>query len=261
MQQFIDTYRQDRPAAGKVSVFWLGQAGFALKLANGKTVAIDPYLSDYVHRSIPEEGLGYKRLMAAPCTPEELDPDYLLISHEHGDHFDQDSFAAFFKSGKTQVYTNLTASKDMPALGVDMSRVHVLRKNEPVELDGFTLLPVDCNHGELAPEALGFILDFGGYSLYYAGDTSLTPERLAVPLEKKPDYAMLPINGAYGNLNGVEAAEYAGMLKAKAVIPCHFWTFPRHYGSPQDLIEALPEKAPGCELLLLCQGEGVSLPL
>ena len=259
-EPFLKVYRESAPKAGQVEIFWLGQAGFAIKMANGKTLAIDPYFSDFVHRTIPQEGLGYKRIMPPPCAPEELDPDYLLISHEHGDHFDQDSFTGFLKSGKTQVYTNCTSAKDMPALGADMSRVHVLEKNVPVELDGCTLLPVDCDHGPLAPEALGFILDFGGYTVYYAGDTALSWDRLKVPMEKQPDVAILPINGEYGNLNGYEAAEYAGALKSKAVIPCHFWTFPRHKGCPQEIIESLPKSAPDCDLALLYQGESLVWP-
>ena len=71
--------------------------------------------------------------------------------------------------------------------------------------------------------------------------------------------AILPINGAFGNLNGKEAAEYAGLLKCKICIPCHFWTFPLHHGDPQEIIEHMGESAPDCRLMLLCQGESFLL--
>ena len=39
---------------GTVAVIWLGQAGFAMKTAGGKLIGIDPFLTDYVEKAIPE---------------------------------------------------------------------------------------------------------------------------------------------------------------------------------------------------------------
>lgn len=259
MNGFAQRVRETAPKENHVTIFWLGQAGFALRTPQGKTVVIDPYLSEYVMRSIPEEGLGFKRLMPAPCAPRELEADYLLISHQHPDHFDADSIGEFMENPKTQVFTNAPVAALMKDMGLDMDRVHLLRRSEPVSLEGFSLLPTDCDHGELEPEALGFLLDFGFTRVYYAGDTSLTPQRLAIPLERKPEVAILPINGAFGNLDGLQAAQYAAMLQCKVCIPCHFWTFPLHHGDPQQIIQALPKEAPGCQLALLCQGECVTV--
>ena len=259
MSSFIENLRSSAPAKDHAELFWLGQAGFAVKTHGGKVIAIDPYLSEYVLRLFPENGLGFKRLTPPPCTAQELDPDILLLSHEHGDHFDGDSIVPLMASGRTLVYANAPVVAEMRKMGLDMSRVTELHKGEKVELPECTLTPMDCDHGTLAPEALGFLLDFGFTKLYYAGDTSLTLDRLAAPMKEKPETAILPINGAFGNLNGVEAAEYAALLGCKRCVPCHFWTFPLHHGDPQEIIDAMPQKAPGCELCLLCQGEGITL--
>ena len=253
---FIDNFRQMTPGKDEIALFWLGQAGFLIRTASGRTIAIDPYFSDYVMHSIPEEGLGFKRLSPPPCGAEDVAFDTLLISHEHGDHLDQESIGPMMANGVTQVYTNVTSMEIMKNMPLDQSRIHMLSKGEAVELPEFRLIPVDCDHGELAPEALGFILDFGFLRLYYAGDTSLTPERLTVPLSTKPEVAILPINGAFGNLDGAQAARYAGMLGCRICVPCHFWTFPLHHGDPQTIIDSIDAFAPGCELRLLCQGEG-----
>lgn len=241
---------KDREAA----VFWLGQAGFLIKTADGRLTAIDPYFSDCVQRLIPEEGQGFKRLMPPVCEAAELDLDVLLISHEHNDHFDVDAIGELIKD-KTEVYTNSVVAAELQKLGYDMNRIHVLKKGSRTELPGYSILAVDCDHGELAPEALGFILDFGFSKLYYAGDTALTLPRLSVPLKMRPEVAILPINGAFGNLDGKEAAHYAGLLKCSVCIPCHFWTFPLHHGDPQEIIDAIGTEAPDCTLRLLCQGE------
>ncbi len=253
---FVRNFVRTNPGEGHLALFWLGQAGFLLKTAGGRAIAIDPYFTDSVMRTIPEEGLGFKRLNPPPCEADDINFDVLLISHEHGDHFDVDAIEAMMANGRTQVYTNAPVAAEMEKMGLDMARVHVMRKGERILLDEFSILPVDCDHGELAPEALGFVLDFGFTRVYYAGDTAPTWDRLRAPREIRPEIAILPINGAFGNLDGLQAAEYAGMLGCKICVPCHFWTFPLHHGDPQQIIDALPKSAPDCELRLLRQGEG-----
>lgn len=251
---FISDFSACNPGEGHAALFWFGQAGFVFKTASGRSIAIDPYFTDYVLHA--EKLLGFKRLTPPPCGPDEIEFDVLLISHEHGDHFDQEAIETLMANGKTQVYTNPVVAARMAEMGLDTARIHVLKKGEKADIGECTLLGVDCDHGELAPEALGFILDFGFSRVYYAGDTAPSWDRLAVPMEIRPEVAILPINGAYGNLDGYQAAEYAGKLGCKAVVPCHIWTFPLHHGDPQQIIDCIGEKAPGCELKLLCQGEG-----
>ena len=251
---FLERVAQYPVADGEAGIFWLGQAGFLIKTAGGRRIVIDPYFSDCVRRLIPEEGDGFKRLMPPVCRTQDLKPDVLLISHEHNDHFDVDAVGDLV-GPHTQVYTNAPVAEQMARMGFDMGQVHFLRKGDRVELEECGLLTVDCDHGELAPEALGFLLDFGFSHLYYAGDTALTPQRLQVPLSVHPEVAILPINGAFGNMDGAEAAEYAGMLGCRVCIPCHFWTFPLHHGDPQQILDHIPAAAPECRLVLLCQGE------
>jgi L-ascorbate 6-phosphate lactonase len=69
------------------------------------------------------------------------------------------------------------------------------------------------------------------------------------------DIVLPPINGAFGNLDGAEAARLAHDARAKVVIPCHFWMFPLHYGSPAEFLEACQEFAPEVKAVLMTQGE------
>ncbi|MCE5343910.1 MAG: MBL fold metallo-hydrolase [Eubacteriales bacterium] len=255
--EFMQRVNHTSVPKGSVAIFWLGQAGFLLKTHELHTIMIDPYFSEYVQRVFPEMGQGFKRLMPPPCRAEEVNADVLLISHEHADHFDVDSFALLMDNGKTQVYTSRNVSAQMETLGLNVARVTTVCKSDSVQiLPECKLRAIDCDHGDLSPDALGFLLDFGFETIYFAGDTALTPARLKDALQAQPDIALLPINGAFGNLNGVLAARYAAMLNCKVLIPCHFWTFPLHHGDPQELIEAMDKEAPGVALHLLCQGEG-----
>jgi L-ascorbate metabolism protein UlaG (beta-lactamase superfamily) len=78
---------------------------------------------------------------------------------------------------------------------------------------------------------LGYVLQFGGWSLYHSGDT-LRYDGMAEKLRPSAvDVALLPINGraperrVAGNLSGSEAAELAYDIGAKLVIPCHYDMF------------------------------------
>lgn len=255
---FMDKVNQTEVKPGSVEIFWLGQAGFLIKTEKGKQIVIDPYFSDCVFRLNPQEGYGFKRIMPPVCEAKELDIDVLIISHEHNDHFDVDAIQELVKP-KTEVYTNCVVADAMEQMGFDQKRLHRMERGTPIELPECRLLPVDCDHGELAPEALGFLLDFGFLRIYYAGDTAWTPQRLQVPLKIQPEAAILPINGAYGNLDAKAAAAYAKELKCGVCIPCHFWTFPLHRGEPQEMINLMEKEVPDCRLVMLCQGESCTL--
>jgi L-ascorbate 6-phosphate lactonase len=62
---------------------------------------------------------------------------------------------------------------------------------------------------------------------------------------------ILPINGAFGNLNDMQAAMLARDARAKMVIPCHYWMFAEHGGSPAQFMDACKEYAPGARPLLM----------
>lgn len=88
---------------GKLGVYFLGQAGFAVKTDTGVKVAIDPYLSDCCNRYC-----GFKRLMPFVLTPDEVIFDLLITSHVHYDHFDVDSIPVLMQNG----WTRLIAAPD-----------------------------------------------------------------------------------------------------------------------------------------------------
>ena len=80
-----------------MKVTWLGQAG--LLFDTGKTkVMIDPYFSDSVEKVNPK---SYRR---TPVKEElfALEPDVLLFTHDHLDHYDPESAEIFLAEGMTE---------------------------------------------------------------------------------------------------------------------------------------------------------------
>jgi L-ascorbate metabolism protein UlaG (beta-lactamase superfamily) len=64
----------------------------------------------------------------------------------------------------------------------------------------------------------GYIVTFGGFRLYNAGDTEGTPEMRAM---KGIDVALLPMNLPY-TMTPEEAAEAVKAFKPKVAIPFHY---------------------------------------
>jgi L-ascorbate 6-phosphate lactonase len=243
----------------ELAICWLGQAGFFLYTHEGKRILIDPYLSDYVNRLFADsEGQKFRRMTPMCFKPEKFHADILLSSHEHPDHLDIDSIPGLMAGGNTQGFINSTSLKELESNGIPTEHFTVLHRKDKIDFGGFTLTVTDCDHGDQTPEALGFYLDFGFLTVYYSGDTSLNRIRLRNIIQRKADIALLPINGAYGNLNAEEAAILSRELNAKVCIPHHFWTFPAHdmdCGGPLDAIRMFPEYAPECKLCLATPGE------
>jgi len=252
---FVDTLKELKVEEGSVALMWAGQAGFLLKTAGGKVIAIDPYMSDYVYDSEKEYyGYGYKRLTPPLFDPEEIKIDCLLVSHQHGDHLDIPSLPGYLKYHGIDVYVNEPSLTHIENCGIKDERIHKIAIGDVIDLGEFKVYAVDSDHGPGTPFAMGFILDFGFKKIYYSGDTGYSLDRLEAAIKAQPEVALLPINGAFGNLDHETAPMLAEKLGSTLCIPHHFWTFALHGGDPQAAIDNFPKIAPKCECRVTTPG-------
>lgn len=235
------------------AIQWLGQAGFLIRTSGGKTIAIDPYLSDSCNALV-----GFKRMVPAPILSEDFEADYLLISHEHPDHLDIELYRALEDKPHVQIFANRHCQALVQSSGFSGQRIRLIGDGDLLELDGVQIRVIRADHGEMCPDALGFLITDNGHTIYFAGDTAFSPPLLQEALNARPDVALLPINGAYGNLNSQEAARLAGMLQCKTVIPCHYWMFVEHGSCPFDFMNAM-KALPNIRVCFLSLGETLTL--
>jgi len=232
---------------------WLGQAGFLILTSNGKKIAIDPYLSDSCNALV-----GFKRMVPAPVSVEDFEADYLFISHEHPDHLDIELYRALETKPQVQIFANCHCKKLLEESGLGSDRIRLLADGDVLDLDGVQVQVLRADHGEMCPDALGFLFTDNGHTIYFAGDTAYTPAMLQPAIDAAPEVALLPINGAYGNLNSLEAAQLAEDLGCKTVIPCHYWMFVEHGSCPFDFMNAMKERSE-IGVCFLSLGESVTL--
>jgi L-ascorbate metabolism protein UlaG (beta-lactamase superfamily) len=209
---------QTCPQSGTVVLWWLYQAGVAVKTPGGATVLIDPYLSDAVMRSY-----GLPRAVPPPLTPAISDADALLATHSHEDHLDPDSIAPFLSHQKTRFIGPPMATDKVLATGIDATGATSVRRGDVVDVGDLSIHVVHARHmfgAEPTPDAVGYLLECDGVRIYHSGDTEYDSEIVA----DTPDVtaALICINGTTGNMNAHEAAMLAWRQRAKVAIPFHY---------------------------------------
>jgi len=246
---FLEKYKKAIPKNDEIALIWLGQAGFIIKTSAGKIILIDAYLSDILYR---EDGV--KRIMMNIIEPEDVNADVILASHSHKDHLDLDSLPTLMKNG-AQLICCRKSYEICKNIGIDMIRVEAVSAGDTKNVEGFHIEAVFCDHGDYAPEAVGFIIEMQGIKVYFVGDSSYQIERMDYLKDKEIDLLLLPINGEYGNMNERDAAMLAEQIKPKIAIPCHFGTFAKHKGDSFDFEMIMKMVAPDCTAYTMTQGE------
>lgn len=233
-----------------LGIYWISQAGFIFKTSAGKIVYIDPYLTDWVEKLV-----GFKRMMPSLISPEEVAADIVVCTHEHPDHMDTDALEVLVKNPGTHFAGPFECVKEFRRLGAQPDRCHLLAEGTEVTIEGVELRGVFADHGELAPDALGVILEFGGIKVYHTGDTAYQIEKFKAAIDAHPDVLIPCINGAYGNLDPEEAAQLTKAANPRVSIASHFWMFVEHGGDPGAFLENCARLAPGVQALVMKPGE------
>lgn len=238
---------------GQIGMFFLGQAGFIFKTSKGTLLAIDPYLSDCCERYF-----GFKRLMPHILDAGELSLDYLVATHAHYDHFDPDSVPLFMANGHTVFIGAMDTQKECSRLNITQN-VNYLSEGDTFICDDMKLTAMPCDHGEDTPDAIGLLIEAEEKRIYIMGDTCYRSDYLKDERLHHIDLLILPINGAFGNLNETEAAQVVSELSPCLTVPCHYWNFAEHGGNPLLFAQAMKNIAPHQAYVLMRQGELLTL--
>jgi L-ascorbate 6-phosphate lactonase len=246
---------------GTVVFWWLYQAGIVLKSPGGAIVAVDPYLSDSAIRSYNQP-----RNVPAPLDPEEVELDAVLASHSHEDHLDPDSIEQFAHHEPTRFIGPPMATAKVVAKGVSAARTVPLRRGDRTTVGDINIRAVHARHPfapEPVPDAIGYVVDAGGVSIYHSGDTEYDSEIVGDTYDVTA--AFISINGTAGNMNAHEAAMLAWRQRARLAIPFHYGLWrDSGYGEgatidPQLFVGTYDRLSQGGATLVLEPGRAVTL--
>jgi len=250
-------------APGTIALWWLGQAGFAIR-AGGSVLLIDPFLAPMAER------------LSAPAfgADDAVGVDVVACSHEHYDHLDLASLPAIARASPDARFVVPRPLVDaVAAAGLPRGRLIGAQPDERIALDGVTLHPLPARHGVGMQDAytfgrelsgglcryLGYVVDDGVARVYHAGDTIAydgMTERLRA---LRVDVALLPINGrdhyreaagVVGNMDHREAARLAADAGVDLIVPMHYDTFANNLGYPAHLVDLVRRDHPSLAVLI-----------
>jgi len=217
----MDKIRKTQVKPGHVSIFWLGQGGFALKMPRNRVVIVDPYLSNSV---------GTKRLQPIPIPPEEVQANIVLLTHDHLDHTDPGSLPEIANACRAKFVGPLSSCEHMRKLGTDANRRIPIAQGETKRVGEIGITAVYAKHTD---DSVGYVIDCLGPRVYITGDSEYD-EQLAAVKGLSPDVMLVCINGKMGNMNIEQAVELTKQIGPKVVIPMHYGMFANNTADPED---------------------------
>ncbi len=179
--------------------------------------------------------------------------DAVLCTHTHYDHADPWTLPRIAEQNEKTKFIIPAPEVDVIAsYGIDRARIIPAYADMPIELEGYTVIPIPSAHEILHIDEkgnyheLGYIIDDGQNRIFHAGDMCMydgLTERL-----NNIDVAILPINGRdyfrnandiIGNFDSVEAVALSKIIKAGLLIPVHHDLYDINRVNPAHFVDML----------------------
>lgn len=193
-----------------MKITFLGHASLSIEVG-GHHIIVDPFISDNpkaVHISV-----------------EQLQADFILLTHAHGDHVgDVERIAK--RTGAT-IVSNAEIATYYGKKGFT---------THPMNHGGYWNFPfgrvkyVIAQHSSCFPDGTyggnpgGFVIEGEHKNIYIAGDTALTFDMKLIPMRTKLDLAILPVGNNF-TMDVEDAVTAAEFLECDKVLGYHFDTF------------------------------------
>lgn len=163
-------------------------------------------------------------------TAEPHDADYILITHDHYDHFSPEDIGKAANSQTLLIVPEKMGRRAQEVFGLVRQIVTVkpgdCREVEGLEFETVAAYNVRKPFHPKSAGWVGYVLRIGGKRIYISGDTDATKEAEAV----RCDIALIPIGGAY-TMDAKKAAELVDAIRPETVIPTHYGSI---VGKPSD---------------------------
>jgi L-ascorbate metabolism protein UlaG (beta-lactamase superfamily) len=226
-----------------VKLTWYGHSVLGLD-TDGQHIIVDPFFTGNP---------------AASTTADKVEPNFIWITHGHGDHIG-DTVAIAKRTG-AQVIANFEI--------VNWLQAHGIENTHPQHIGGGFNYPfgylkfTNALHGSALPDGsnggnpAGFLLTTkDGKKIYLAGDTGLFGDMRLIG-EEGIDLAVIPIGDNF-TMGPADALRAVKMLQPKNVVPIHFNTFDLIAQDAQRWAQQV-ESETGAKVHVLKPGESYTL--
>ncbi len=235
-----------------VKIKWLGQMGLLIKSGDTK-MYIDYYATQDAARQTPP-----------PIPAQELkDADIIMGTHDHLDHIDHEAWKIWAKNIPDAKFVFPIMHRDsVLADGIAPENAMGINAGDTLQIGSITIHAIPAAHEFLDRDTdtgyypyLQYIIETEGVRIHHAGDTVRYEGMLpAIKAFGKIDVELLPINGrdarryrnnCIGNMTYQEAADLAGEVGPRIVIPGHWDMFADNSADPQAFADYIEVKYKG----------------
>jgi L-ascorbate metabolism protein UlaG (beta-lactamase superfamily) len=243
------------PVTDPGTIQFIGNATVLIRYG-GMTILTDP---TFVH-SHEQVSIGYglhsTRLTNPAVDIGDLPPmDLIVLSHFHGDHFDQVAERDLDKS--IPIVTNREAAKELQDRGFRYSKAIDTWSSISVEKGDMRLriTAMPGRHGPplsdlVMPEVMGSMLEFEpingeAFRLYITGDTLVFEDLREIPARYKDiDLALLHLGGTrvlgiLVTMDAKQGVEMVQLVRPRRAIPIHYNDFDVFTSSLSDFQEEI----------------------
>jgi L-ascorbate metabolism protein UlaG (beta-lactamase superfamily) len=222
---------------------YFGHSCFSVTI-QGSRILFDPYISG--------------NPLASHISLEDINADYILISHGHTDHV-ADVEAIARRTGAI-ILSNFEIVNWFASKG--------LKHNHPMNIGGQVNFEfggvhyVNAVHSSTMPDGStggnpgGFVIRSDEGSFYFAGDTALHMDMQLIGERHQLDYCVLPIGDNF-TMGVDDAIRSCDFIRCNTVIGVHYNTFPLIKIDEREAIRKFTEA--GKRLLLPAIGETIEI--
>ena len=194
-----------------VKVIYHGHSNIEIHAGNFR-IQLDPFYSGNPLADVPAD---------------KVSPTHILLSHAHGDHVG-DAIALAKRTGapiasnyeiclylQKKGAPNIAPFNHGGGLNLEFGRASITLAFHTSSFDD----------GAYGGQPAGFVVETGGKTIYFAGDTALFGDMKLIGELWPIDLACLPIGDCF-TMGPAHAIKAAAMLRCKKVLPIHYNTFP-----------------------------------
>ncbi|GAB6165532.1 metal-dependent hydrolase [Thermostilla marina] len=222
---------------------WLGHGTWLIE-SGEHTILLDPFLDEN-----PQ----------APVKADQVNPDYILVSHGHFDHIAD--AAKIAKRTGAVVVANFEICEWLKRQGVE--KTHAMNIGGGFDFPFGRVKMTIAHHSSMLPDGsnggcpCGYLLTFADGKVYFACDTGLFHDMQLIGLAHV-DVAVLPIGDNF-TMGPDDALEAVKLLAPKRVVPVHVNTWPVIEADVHAWAERVLKET-WTEPVTLAPGESTKLP-
>jgi L-ascorbate metabolism protein UlaG (beta-lactamase superfamily) len=225
-----------------MKITFYGHSSLGIEVG-GKHILVDPYISVNPN--------------ASHININELEADYILLTHAHGDHVVDVEYIA--SRTNAVIVSNFEIATHYGNKGF---------KNHPLNHGGSWIFDfgkvkyVNAVHSSSFPDGSsggnpgGFVIEGEHKNIYISGDTALTMDMKLIPMRTKLDLAILPIGGNF-TMDVDDAIVASDFVECDKILGVHYDTFGYIVINHEESIRKFFDK--GKDLMLLKIGESIEL--